>query len=371
MTIFAVKRASGKAYRVTYNKVNVGTFRTLALARKAEAEHIARLQEQAAEAAPLTIAAWREEWLQDYRDRPDTRRHYEERTRAFVKAHGAELLADFTPRQAKRWAVEHRSTVSVVKTMFNAAYKDDVIERFPWKNVETPKYVREIEPGWLSLDEVNQLAALGRRVRDDAYAPMISAMVTVAAWTAIRPGELFAIRERDINRDRHELRIRQAVNSKTKGLKMPKSGYARTVVIPQAAIDAIDASRDAYAFAMAGKPEPEDPTLFVTVTGRRLSVASWTASYWGPLRVLFGRPSMEWYELRHFGATVLLNAGASYEDVAHQLGHADVDLVRRVYGHPEAVRIRTRIHAAMLRAQAETVKTGTGDAAIIAMPRRD
>ena len=76
------------------------------------------------------------------------------------------------------------------------------------------------------------------------------------------------------------------------------------------------------------------PWLFVTRKGRRLSKSS-LLYYWRPVRARFGRPSMDFYELRHFCATHLLELGVSHADVAVQLGHTDGGaLVMSTYGHP-------------------------------------
>ena len=57
--------------------------------------------------------------------------------------------------------------------------------------------------------------------------------------------------------------------------------------------------------------------------------------YWNPVRAAFGRPGMDFYELRHFCATHLLELGVSHADVAVQLGHTDGGaLVMSTYGHP-------------------------------------
>ena len=57
---------------------------------------------------------------------------------------------------------------------------------------------------------------------------------------------------------------------------------------------------------------------------------------------------MDFYELRHYCATRLLEAGVSDADVAVQLGHTDGgELVRRVYGHPAARIALDRVTAAL------------------------
>ena len=53
---------------------------------------------------------------------------------------------------------------------------------------------------------------------------------------------------------------------------------------------------------------------------------------------------MDFYELRHFCATLLLEMGARHADVAVQLGHTDGGaLVMSTYGHPSEENARTRL----------------------------
>jgi len=68
----------------------------------------------------------------------------------------------------------------------------------------------------------------------------------------------------------------------------------------------------------------------------------------GPERWTEGRPTMAFYELRHYAATRLLELGLQPADVAVQLGHADGGaLVMPIYGHPSERAARARILAAV------------------------
>ena len=85
------------------------------------------------------------------------------------------------------------------------------------------------------------------------------------------------------------------------------------------------------------------PFIFTTRTGQRFSKTS-HYYYWHALRCVAGRKDMDFYELRHFAATWLLEQGASAADVAIQLGHTDGGaLVRSTYGHPSADAARARL----------------------------
>jgi integrase len=78
----------------------------------------------------------------------------------------------------------------------------------------------------------------------------------------------------------------------------------------------------------------DQPSLFLAPSGRRFSKGT-LLYYWRPVRGAFGRPKMEFYELRHICAAHLLELGVSPSDVAVQLGHRDGGvLFMSTYGHP-------------------------------------
>ncbi len=105
----------------------------------------------------------------------------------------------------------------------------------------------------------------------------------------MRPGELFALSWSDLAGT--EVHVRQNL-SPGGDLKRPKNGRARRVVLPPPAKN-----------ALAGvSPIAGQPWVFTTKTGKQFSGASLHYT-WNPVRVAAGRPSMDFYELRHFCAT--------------------------------------------------------------------
>jgi integrase len=132
-----------------------------------------------------------------------------------------------------------------------------------------------------------------------------------------------------------EVVIRQSLDG-TGQIKRPKNGKERVVILPPPARS-----------ALADVPAWVDvPWLFATPRGRRFSKGT-HLHYWRPVRAAFGRPTMDFYELRHFCATHLLHLGVSHADVAVQLGHTDGGaLVMSTYGHPTEAGARERLKRA-------------------------
>jgi integrase len=165
------------------------------------------------------------------------------------------------------------------------------------------------------------------------YGPTFRAMILFAAYVGMRPGELFALQRSDVGQD--EVVIRRNLDG-TGQLKLPKNGKERVVILPPPARDAL----------LDVVPRVDAPWLFVTRSGRQFRKSS-LHYYWDPARAAFGRPGMDFYELRHFCATHLHELGVSHADVAVQLGHTDGGaLVMSTYGHPSEDLARERLKRA-------------------------
>jgi Phage integrase family len=143
---------------------------------------------------------------------------------------------------------------------------------------------------------------------------------------------------KDVELHRFRIHVRRALDAKG-NIRAPKNGEPRIVVLPPAARDALASL----------ERQLDEPAVFLTPRGRRFAKGA-IHRYFGVVRAAYGRPKLDFYELRHACATLLLERGLSPEDVAIQLGHTDGGaLVRRLYGHPSEDRARARIAAAFER----------------------
>lgn len=157
---------------------------------------------------------------------------------------------------------------------------------------------------------------------------VIGAIIRFAAFVGLRPGQLFALQPGDIWETR--VRIERSADN-AEQVKPPKNGRAREVVLPPPTREALEVI-------------PRDrERLFCSRRGPLLTRDS-LYYWWRPVPLAAGRPSMDFYELRHLYATHLLEVGLSPSDVAVHLGHADNGaLVMSTYGHLSDERARDRI----------------------------
>lgn len=146
-------------------------------------------------------------------------------------------LREITTPQVRRWRTDlldagvGPATLSkayqVLRAILNTAVDDELIERNPCR-VKGAGTVTHTERPFLSVPEVYRLA--------DAVPPRCRALVLLAAFAALRFGELAALQRRDVDLEARTVSVRRSyAETRTHGLtvKAPKSAAGvRTVAFP-------------------------------------------------------------------------------------------------------------------------------------------
>jgi integrase len=334
------KRPNGKWAAQVYDPATrrprqIGTFATRREARRAESAAMDRQTTTGRE----TVTSFAARWPADYpRPRTSTNLHNAERVRPFAAAHERRRMDSITVEEARAWAVQHPGQLLALRAMFNDARRSGIVVSNPFRElgIERSRGRRDLPSEWLTAADVERLAQCARDVHAaNGYGDTIAGLLVFAAYTGLRPGELYALRHDDLGAE--TLEVRRAADSRTRALTLPKNGRPRMVVYPAKAREAVESVP-----RLAGVD-----LVFPGPSGRQL----WSSSFswvWKPVRAAFGRPTMALHELRHFCATYLLELGLAPADVAVQLGHTDGGaLVMSTYGHPSDRAARARITAAM------------------------
>jgi integrase len=164
----------------------------------------------------------------------------------------------------------------------------------------------------LGVEDVMRLAdAIDRRWR---------ALVLVAAFGGLRFGELLALRRRDIDLESARLTIAEQVVELSNGRHVrtrPKSAAGvRTIYLP-----AFVGHELADHLAAFVETDPESPVF----TGAREGIPTrrnWSR-IWGRTREKAGLPgTIHLHDLRHAGATLAAQSGATTRELMARLGHA-------------------------------------------------
>lgn len=290
-------------------QVWVGTFTTLAEARKRESEARGENLEK-----PMACDEWARFWLDGYRERVKLSSYDTAKASlaGFIEDFRGIPLSRVDEIRAERWARENRWRIPTVVTLFNAAVKARLVSRNPFAGRSRKGEGRKrMKP--LTESEVRRLAQAAR----ETHGQSLRALVLFLAYTGIRPGEAFALEWSDVDLERGRALIeRRAYRGE---LDVPKSGRSRLIVVPPPARDAI-------------LPLKGEGIVFRAKRGGRLS-QSGVAYYWQAIGAKFGRKVAP-YELRHFAAHHLyVTMGLPARVVATQLGHDGPKLVETLYGH--------------------------------------
>ena len=162
--------------------------------------------------------------------------------------------------------------------------------------------------------EVSEVAALA-----EAVPQPFRAAVLVAAWSGLRPGELFALTRADVAADGAAVTVSRTlveVPGRPLTTGPPKSAAGRrAVALPASVAAALVAHLDQHTGT-----EPE-ALVFTTPTGRAVHAAARSRVIAGA-REAIGRPDVTWHHLRHTGATLAAISGATQAELQHRIGHS-------------------------------------------------
>ena len=183
----------------------------------------------------------------------------------------------------------------------------------------------------LTADEAQHLLAAAA---DDRLA----AHWTLALTTGARRGELLGLAWENVDLEAGTLTIRQALRRGAKGgyeLGPTKTrASVRTVRLGPSARTALKAHRTAQrSERMAAGPRwRQSGLVFTTTVGTHLDPNT-IRHRWNALCKTAGIEGRVPHEMRHTAGSLAVDAGVALTDVADQLGHADVNMLARVYRH--------------------------------------
>ena len=227
-------------------------------------------------------------------------------------------LKDISPATVRAWIGKLNPTTprlnehayTLLKTIFATAVQDELLDRNPCRE-RLSRPVRHIgEPA--TLDELALLvAAMPERLR---------LMIELAAWCALRFGEVAELRRGDVDLANGVIRLSRAVQW-VDGMKIvaaPKADSVRVVAFPPHIGDAIKEHLKNH--AQWGK----DGLLFPTTHGEQYRAPTFHQAYFRKAREAAGRPDLRFHDLRHTGATMAAASGATVTELMQRLGHSTV-----------------------------------------------
>lgn len=337
------REPDGRRRRKTFLKrSDADTFASTVEADKVRGTYIDR------DAGRITFKKYADDWLKGQTFESTTREAVELRLRLHVyPVLGSRMLSQIKPSTVQAWlggltiksSSYRRVVFANVSSILSAAVDDERIAKNPCKagSVRTPKAeTRKVVP-WTGERVASVRDALPSRYR---------IAVELGAGLGLRQGEVFGLSPTDVDFLRGVVEVRRQVKM-LGGSRMflgpPKGSKVRTVPLPSTVRDQLAAylaEFPARAVTMPWRDLGADPVtvplVMTTREGTALNRNYFNSYVW---KVALGKAGVETsrengcHALRHYYASVLLDAGESVKAVSEFLGHADAGFTLRTYTH--------------------------------------
>lgn len=285
-----------------------------------------------------TFANYATRWLAGRTLKPRTRSHYQSLLDGhLVPEFGNLRPEDITPDRIRTWHTKmgtrtptlRAHAYALLRTIMGTAVQDGLVASNPChiRGAGSSKRRHEIKP--------LTLAELGTLVR--ALPPRYRAMVLLSAWCALRFGEVTELRRGDVELAEDEdgtavgvVHVRRGV-TRVGGefvVGSPKSDAGvRDVAIPPHIVAAVRDHLDEHV------GHGKDALLFPAAGDTTEHLAPTTLyKVFYPAREAAGRPDVRFHDLRHTGAVLAAQAGATLAELMGRLGHTTPQVAMR-YQH--------------------------------------
>ncbi|ROR53272.1 integrase [Luteococcus japonicus] len=277
--------------------------------RKAEAKRVV-----------LTFGEYAERWLAGRDLKPRTREHYRklldhELLPTFenmpLRAISSEAVKDWHAGMGRARPTLRSHCYGLLRTILGCAVDDEKIPMNPChiRGAGNVKRAKKVEPATLA-----QLEAIAAAM-PERYRPM----VMLASWCALRFGELAELRRKDLDLSNGVIHVRRGVVRAEHGTVVgtPKSEAGiRDVAIPPHLLPMLKEHRASMA---SSSP---NALLFPAADGVSHMAPSSLYRVFYPARAAAGRPDLRWHDLRHTGAVLAAQTGATLADLMNRLGHS-------------------------------------------------
>ncbi len=277
-----------------------------------------------------TFGEYAQRWLQHRDLKPRTRAHYRSvLDKVILPTFGERPLKAITSESVRDWyaALDRKRPTwrshgyGLLRTILATAVTDEKIPLNPChiRGAGSSKRIKNVEPA--TLDELTTIAAeMPERYR---------LMVLFGSWCALRFGELIELRRKDIDLRNGVVHVRRgAVRAGGEVIiGTPKSEAGiRDVAIPPHLMPMV---RDHLGRNITGGKEG---LLFPAADGVSTMAPATLYRVFYRAREVAGRPDLRWHDLRHTGAVLAAQTGASLAELMGRLGHSTPQAAMR-YQH--------------------------------------
>ncbi|GIF15272.1 hypothetical protein Ate01nite_53040 [Actinoplanes teichomyceticus] len=319
----------------------VDTERLAAQWRTLVESEIIRGEWQAPEAGDVHLARYGREWIAHRKLQPRTRENYEDLFRLHIEPTLGHLaLGAIKPQTIRSWRgklledgtsePQAVKAYSLLRAVLNTAVREDeILKQSPCRIPGYDRYHTPERP----VATVAQVLALAEQMP-----PRYVALITVAAFSRLRWGELAALRRCDVDMQGGTVRVPRKLAALKSGLEFgpPKSAAGiRVVALPAMARQAL--TRHLADFTGA------DPEALVFTGDKDMPLRTGNfrrAVKWSTALADAGMPvGFHFHDLRHTGNHLAAASGASTRELIHRMGHASMRTAL-IYQHATSERDR-------------------------------
>ena len=309
----------------------------------------------------VTFEDYAAQWMKHRDLSPKTRREYQRQLDGRLTTFNPCTLDEINPGMVKQWFDEQdvryptarKKAYEVLHAILATASRPDEDTDAPPLIDSNPARLTAKTLNRRPIDAAPKRSAKVKPASLDELAAIMNAiperyrlMVLLAAWCAPRFGELTELRRKDVTMERDKkgepdagiLHISRAVtwpDPDTPIVKEPKTEAGiRDVEIPPHILTFVLDHLDKWA------DKGDNGLLFPAVEspGQHMKHGALYKVYRRARRTA-GRQDLRWHDLRHTGATLAAQQGATLADLMHRLGHSTVDAAM-IYQHSSAERDR-------------------------------
>jgi integrase len=277
----------------------------------------------------ITLRAYADRWIEQRQLRPRTRVHYRSMLdRLILPDLGDTKIVRLTPAKIRAWhaelgndhATRNAHAYALLHAICATAVQDEVLDANPCRIRAAMQTKRKRDVDVLTPAEVDKLAA--------KMPANLRASVVLAAWCGLRWGETSELRRKDISADCATLHVRRAVTYRGGKFYVgePKTAAGvRDVAVPPHIRPMLKAHLKNHVGRAA------DSLLFADDDGTHLRADRYR-THWEKARAAIGKPTLRVHDLRHVGAVLAAQSGATTAELMHRLGHTTPQMALR-YQH--------------------------------------
>lgn len=285
-------------------------------------------QKKAKKAAETKFADYAKGWV-EHRTvkgrplRPRTREHYESLLKDHINpTFGSKNVGDISMDMVDRWYLKvakgapttRAHAYGLLRTILETARKRDRLIQFnPCEIVGagSTQRVSTTKPATLE-----QLATIVKTMPE-----RLQPMTLLATWCAMRFGELIELRRNDVNAEDGVISVtRQAIRVKGQFVIGPPKSDAgvRDITIPPHILPIIKAHLESKDMGAGG-----DALLFPATAGGHMQPSTLYRHFY-KARTAAKRDDLRFHDLRHTGAVLAAQGGATLAELMVRLGHSTV-----------------------------------------------